>query len=393
MKNVDKQLERELRQSEARGELTDLLEADADSEKVTTLTTELRALDKQIMAHKLASPEPETRVVTGSSEARELRQLVNKASLGKMMAGLADDGQGNGAERELRQAEGLPDNFIPWSLLEKRAAVSVSGDEEGNTTPWIQRVFPMSAAAFCGVDVQTVPVGQVLVPAITTGVTIGFVAAGAAQAESSPEASITTLTPRRGTGNFPINKEDLAVFPMMEDAWRMELTDAVQNAIDVDLLQLASKGLLVSGGVTPTDPADPTTAVEFLADVFGSVDGVYASSVNQIRLLVGPETYGYMGGLIYDTGSGLTVTDKFAALGVQILVTDNAGPYAANDQDGLVIKGPPRRNSIGVLWNGVEIVVDPYSKAAEGQIKYTVAVMWDFENVRSDGYVRKSYRR
>ena len=69
----------------------------------------------------------------------------------------------------------------------------------------------MSAAAFCGVDVITVPVGQVLIPVITTGVTIGFVAAGAAQAESSPEAAVKTLTPRRGTGNFPVNKEDLAV--------------------------------------------------------------------------------------------------------------------------------------------------------------------------------------
>ena len=345
---MDKILELELRMSEARQELSDLLESDADNEKVGVLNTEMRSLDRQIMGHKLTSPEPETKTVTGTPEGREMRQLVGRASLGKMMSGIADDGQGDGAERELRQARNLPDNYIPWDMLEKRAAVDVTGDEEGNTTPWIQRVFPMSAAAFCGVDVITVPVGQVLIPVITTGVTIGFVAAGAAQAESSPEAAVKTLTPRRGTGNFPVNKEDLAVFPMMESAWRMELTDAVQNAIDVDMLTLASKGLLVAGGADPTDPADATTAVEFLADVYGAVDGVYASSVNQIKLLVGPETYGYMGGLIYDTGSGMTVADKMAAIGVQVLVTDNAGPYTQMDQDGLVIVGPPRRNAIGV---------------------------------------------
>ena len=98
-------------------------------------------------------------------------------------------------------------------MLEQRAAVNVTGNEEGNTTPWIQRVLPGSAAAFCGIDVQMADVGEVLVPVITTGVTIGFVAAGAAQAESSPAAAVTTLTPRRGTGNFPVNKEDLAKFP------------------------------------------------------------------------------------------------------------------------------------------------------------------------------------
>ena len=390
---MDKVLELELRQSEARQELADLLEKDPDNEKIGALNVEMRSLDRQIVGHKLTSPEPETKAVTGTPEGREMRRLVSKASLGKMMAGIADDAQGNGAERELRQARNLPDNYVPWDMLEKRAAVDVTGDEEGNTTPWIQRIFPASASAFCGVDVQTVAVGQVLVPVITTGVTIGFVAAGAAQAESSPVAAITTLSPRRGTGNFPINKEDIAVFPMMEDAWRQELTDAVENAMDVDLLTLASKGLLKAGGTNPTDPADATTAAEFLADVYGAVDGSMSSAVNQNKLLLGPETYGYAGSLIYDTGSGMTVVDKLMSVGVQILVTDNAGPYAANDQDGLVIVGPPRRNAVGVMWNGVEVIRDEWSLAPEGQLKFTVAVMWDFANVRSDGYVRKSYRR
>ena len=120
---MNKILELELRQSEARQELADLLESDADNEKIGALNSEMRSLDRQIMGHKLSNPEPESRVVEGTPEGREIRQLVNKASLGKMMAGIADDGQGNGAERELRQARNLPDNYIPWDLLEKRAAV------------------------------------------------------------------------------------------------------------------------------------------------------------------------------------------------------------------------------------------------------------------------------
>ena len=93
---MDDILKLELRQNEARQELAGLLETDPDSEKIGTLTVEMRSLDRQIMAHKLTKPEPETKTVTGTPEAREMRQLVNKASLGKMMAGIADDGQGNG---------------------------------------------------------------------------------------------------------------------------------------------------------------------------------------------------------------------------------------------------------------------------------------------------------
>ena len=390
---MDKILELELRQSEARQELADLLESDADNEKVGALNVELRSLDRQLMAQKLVSPEPETSTSTGTPEGRELRQLISKASLGRMMAGIADDGQGDGAERELRQARNLPDNYVPWDLLETRAAVSVTGDEEGNTTPWIQRVLPTSAAAFCGIDVQMADVGEVLVPVITTGVTIGFVAPAAAQAESSPVAAVTTLSPRRGTGSFPIAREDLAKFPGMEDAWRMELTQAVQNAIDLDLLTLASKGLLKAGGTDPTAPSDATTAPEFLADVYGAVDGSMSSAVNQNKLLLGPETYAFAGSLVYDAGSGMTVADKLASIGVQVFVTDNAGPYASNAQAGLVVKGPPRRNAIGATWRGIEIIRDEFSLAANGQLKFTVLVMWDYANVRPDGFIRKSYRR
>ena len=335
-------------------------------------------------------PKPELRNAN-DRQGHEYRQLLNKANLGKMMAGIADDAQGNGAEMELRQALGMPDNYIPLEMLETRAAVAVTGDESNSQLPWIQRVFPNSAAAFCGVDVSTVAVGEQTVPVIGTGVTIGFPGRVTAQAESSPTAAVTTLTPRRGTGNFPIAKEDLLKFPSMEDAWRMELSDAVMNAVDVDLLTLATKGLLAFG-TAPTAPTDATTAAEYLADVYGAVDGALASNIDQIRLLVGPETYGHMGGAIYDTGSGMTVVDKLQSIGVGVLVTDNAGAYAGNMQEGLVIVGPPRRNAQGVMWGGVEIIRDEYTLASTGQIKFTVNVMWDFEMLRTTGYTRKRYR-
>ena len=81
---MDKVLELELRQSEARQELADLLESDADNEKVGTLNSEMRALDRQIMGHKIANPEPETRTSTGSPEGREMRQLIDKSNVGEI---------------------------------------------------------------------------------------------------------------------------------------------------------------------------------------------------------------------------------------------------------------------------------------------------------------------
>ena len=319
----------EIRASEIRSRLATI---GGESELTDELRSELSGLraeyadnESRQTALTIAGDGPPKPEVRNTPEGRDYARLLGKASLGKMLAGIADDAQGNGAERELRQALGLGDSWIPLEMLENRAALAITGDESNQQMPWIQRVFPESAASFCGVDVQTVASGEQTVPVVGTGINITFPGEGTASAESSPTATVTTLSPRRASGNFPVNKEDLLKFPMMEEAWQMEMNEAIQNALDIDLLTLTSKGLLAHG-TAPTDPTSATTAAEFLADAYGNVDGSLASSVNQIRMLMGPETYGYAGGLIYDTGSGMTVIDKLMSIGVLVFVTDNAGP-------------------------------------------------------------------
>ena len=385
----------ELRMGDLRRHLAELIgAAEPDTGKIETLIGEIRATDALLVAQKLMEPEPKPEtVIKGTAEVRELRQLLGSASLGRMMTGIADDAEGVGADRELRQHLHLPANYIPWHLLaENRAALAMSGDEEGNTQPWITSVFPMSAAAFCGLDVRTVAVGEELIPLISTGLTIGFPGAGTAQTEGAPVAATKTLTPRRATGNFPVNKEDMLKYPGLEEGWRVEMAAAIQNALDIDLLRKTNAGVLTHG-TAPTAPADSTTAAEFLADIYGSVDGSMASAVDQLGLLVGPETFGYMGGLPYDAGSGLTVADKIRGIGVRMFVTDNAGAYASNHQAGCVIVGPPQRNASAAVWNGIEVIADGFSLATSGQVRFTVAAFWDFALNRPTAYIRKSYRR
>ena len=74
-------------------------------------------------------------------------------------------------------------------------------------------------------------------------------------------------------------------------------------------------------------------------------------------------------------------------------MTDNAGAYASNRQEGLVIVGPPRRNATAVMYNGVDITRDEFTLAPNGQIKFTVSAFWDFEVLRATGFDRKRYRR
>ena len=74
-----------------------------------------------------------------------------------------------------------------------------------------------------------------------------------------------------------------------------------------------------------------------------------------------------------------------------VLVTDNAGAYTGNRQEGLIIKGMGHRNCVGALWSGVQIIRDEVTR--EGEVRMHVIGMWDFAVVKGAGFVRKSYRR
>ena len=393
---MDKLIKAQLEVSEKRTALSALLDAETpDVDAIETAKHEVTASEKRMQAVMVldgGNKEVE-RVNAGDAEGRELRQLVSKASVGRMLAGILEEGEGEGADRELRSALGIPSDYIPMALLERRAALTTTGDEPGAAQPFIGRVFPMGAAAFCGVDVQSVPVGQVVVPVLSTGVTIGGPYTDSTEAtETTGAVTISTLEPKRLNGSFAVRQVDLATFPMIEDALRADLGDAVQNAMDVDLLRRTGEGLL-DFGTDPTAPADATTAAEFLADIYSGVDGIYAGSVGDVRALYGPETYRFMGGLVIVAANPETVIDKVSRIAGGVLVTDNAGAYSGNRQEGLIIKGAARRNCVGALWSGVQIIRDEVTRAREGEVRMHVIGMWDFAVVRTAGYVRKSYRR
>ena len=97
----------------------------------------------------------------------------------------------------------------------------MTGDEDGNVTPWINTVFPESAAAFCGVDVTTVAVGEVNVPVVGTGLDHHLSRRG------HRAGGVRTYLRRHhvdasagARGFFPVSKENLLKYPMLEDAWR-----------------------------------------------------------------------------------------------------------------------------------------------------------------------------
>ena len=182
---MDKILELELRQSECRQELADLLEKDADSEQVGSLTGELRQLDKKIMAHKLTKPEPETRVVNGSPEGRELRQLIdNRSNVGEIFDAALGKRAVDGASAEIQKHYGLDVNQVPLAMLmrswptdgelETRAVTPAPGDVgQEQTCRSYPTCSPMSAASFLGIShANCTRSGEAVYPVLTSELSV-----------------------------------------------------------------------------------------------------------------------------------------------------------------------------------------------------------------------------
>ena len=142
-----------------------------------------------------AEPEPPEHRQDNPGGA-ELRAMMDGANVGELFDNILSHGQSTGQMAELQQHLGLQGNQVPLSLLSgyqgaEERAVTPGATNVGQTQqPIVPYVFPMSSAAFLGVDMPTVGVGEPVFPVLTSELTVGTPAENAAQAEYKLHFSI-----------------------------------------------------------------------------------------------------------------------------------------------------------------------------------------------------------
>ena len=400
----------QLRQSEIKSSIGALLDkdheerSDDDRAQLEKLAGEAKALEVELRA-AIAEAGLEERTATHQStetaqdtpEAKELRSLVSRASIGRIIQAVARDRPIDGPESELQQHFQLDGNMIPLDLMEERggledraAATFTSGGEPQTQSPIIARVFPQSAAAFAGVSFERVPVGERTYPVLHVGANVHTPAKSGAAAESTAEFVITNLGPKRAQASFAYSVEDAATFPELDGSLRSELMAALEDKIDERVLNTPSSGLLTFG----TNPGVPTLATwsTYVDAVYGSVDGKYAGSVEEVRLLLGAAIYGHTAKVYRANGTDLSALAVLRSDSGGVRVAGNTPAYSGNRQEAVAIRGVGRRNMVVPLWGGVEIIEDPYSRAGEGERRLFAVLLYNVAILREDGFVRYSFR-
>ena len=397
----------QLRLSEAR-EANARCDCDSMSDAEIQATRDAVAdLEKDYRAAIAAEGESNRRAAV-DGEGRELDGLAQRAQVRSILDSVLNDGATDGAERELQQAVDLPGDGIPWRLLADVEPVQERADADAGTPttigsmqrPIIERVFARSALRALGVEMPSVPTGDMLNYVVTAGAPGSFADGVAAVDASAYTLSPFELQPRRLSAGYLIKEEDVMRVKGYEPALRSDLRRALSNRLDAQTLGLGNstvRGFLATaanGGLAArAAPSDTVTYLLALVESALGVDGIYAGACSELTWVVGDDTYRKLAALL-NTGSGETFVEHATHVLRRLRSSANIPAVASNVQEGIIAKmGQGMSHATAPVWGGgPRIIRDEVTKANTGQVRFTVLAFYNFRVLRPTAFQRTSLK-
>jgi len=321
-------------------------------------------------------------------ESAELRRLLDGASLGRFYEAATEHRALDGREAELQQHFGLAANQFPVEMLmepepETRAVTAAPTDTGATQRPIIQPIFARGDAAFLGVNMPVVPVGDSVHPVLTSRPTVGGPHTDSTSvAETTGAFSADVLSPSRLQASFFWRRTDGARFAGMSEALRQALISGLAEALDVQVLAR------VVTDVARTAASRGETFDSYRKRfVYDQIDGRFANREGDIRLLVGAETLQAAASRYRATTADVSVVDSLRRITGGLRVSPHISDPASNKQDVIVRRGS-RPDAVAPIWRQVTLIPDEVTQAAKGEIRVTAVALAAFKVVRTGGFAR-----
>ena len=389
--------------------------SDEIRQETDKLTTEYRDVETRLRAAIVAEGDDTSAADKrmDGGEGTELRALQGRLSLAKYLDAFGSQHHLDGAEREINEHRGLSiaGNTIAWDALlpadrpgfvggttETRADVVTPVPASGqpiNQHMILPRVFARTSAARLGVDMPTVGVGAASYPIVLTGQSPQFVSPGTSKEAAAGSIGANVLTPQRLQARFRFRIEDTALLMGLETALRSDLVSAIGDQLDKQLLGEGDprvRGFLATaanGGLA--DYANPSAVVTYstaAGQAARGVDGIYAGGENECTWIVGPATYRALASLIQTTGD-VSATERLRRLLMGFACSANIPAPTSNVQSGILAKmGSGAMTAVCPVWEGLRLIRDESTAAAEGEVNVTALALHNFRIIRPDAYVR-----
>ena len=383
----------QLRQSEIRQAINTLLgndsRTDEQGQELEKLTGEGQGLEVELRAAIVAAPDPETtdRLWHGDEdpEQRERLELRSKTGLADYLRAAAGGTSVSGAAKEFAAACNVPDvGHVPMALfgrttpiLEERA-ITPGPAVKGALQPIIPFLFERSAAASLGIEMPSVPSGQVQIPKVGTAPPSDTLAKDGTAPATAAAVTLVNQAPVRIAGSFEVRVEDLAVMPSLESALSEAMQGSLSNELDAQTFSGASGEL--NGLFTQATDVAAASGVETyttgIARFAALVDGRHAYTLGDLRAVIGSKTFALYAGLFANANKGdISLFDYLTQMLGSIRVSDRVPAVASTAQKGIVVLSssstPPKIH----VWDAMQIVRDPYSGAGVGKVTLTATAL------------------
>ena len=351
---------------------------DGEDAKRDELTARYQSLESQYRAALVLEDTQEVDSNGGTAEGRELGRMRERASLTDFIMEATSGHVVDGASKEFRAAilgEDLH-GYCPIDMLQMEhradAATNVATAIQNNQLPIFNRVFNRSSADYLGVMMPSVPVGSTSYPRLSAGTDAdvrddGVDVDGAAAALTTVE-----LNPIRLTASYTYGVESLSRVVGFEESLRRDLTQVLEDKRDRLALNgqaaVANVSAAVDGIINSlTDPADPADIADYttyLGAFDASVDGKYAVTSEEVRLLVNANTFTHAMGLpVGNAAAGGLLRDRLPM--DRFRVSGNM-PATTGTNFATAIAyatGAEARGFMMPSWRGLQFVIDPYTQA------------------------------
>ena len=348
-----------VRLSEIRVRLNEIsgMEGDAYTAEIRAendkLQTEYRDAEGKYRAAVIAEGEAEARAAT-DGEGAELRAMLEGASLGAWFQAVIEGRALEGREAELGQHFKLPANSFPVEMLREpeteHRAVTTAPDNAGRTQrPIVQPVFAGGDAAFLGIPMPTVGVGDQVFPILTTRPTVGGPHTDSTSVgETTGAFSADVLQPGRFQSSFFWRRTDAARFAGLGESLRRALNSGLSEALDAKIVGQ------VETDVSRTDASAADTFATYRSRlVYAAIDGRWASREGDIRLLVGGDTLGAMASKYRGNNADDSAADSVRRISGGLKVSAHIGETAGHKRDVIVRRGMRPDAVAPILARGV----------------------------------------
>lgn len=307
------------------------------------------------------------------SLVRSIRNIVNNSAMNDVDAAVIAEGN-----KEARKA-GI--NFQGQiQLPSQRAAVTVTAEgEDVVATDLFDILKPLRAKnvlSQAGAKFMSGLVGNVQVPVMTKS-NVTWEGETAAAKDGAGTFSHVTLSPKRLTAFVDISKQMIAQDSVdVESAIREDLVNAINSKLEETVLGATAGSATQPAGIFAT--IKPTAVADFAALVNKESDVEDANVIGECKYILSNKAKAALRSMSKGTKSTQLVYENGAVDGTVALNTSNvAGKnYVYGDFSNLAIGS----------WGGVDLTVDPYTKAADGMIRIVVNMYVDAQVLRSAAF-------